>query len=331
MNIRDRKILTAFMILLGYACALTSCHREDNPAAPLQTDIPILMSASSEWPELTKAPVIGEKNIDGKEIYYRDLSFYVWGYYAAPENLVFEGTEVYYDTDIWTYDGDAKYWSIGNYSFAAIMSADEALYETVSCSFDEGVATFAFDPVYNLLEKQHDVMFALDNPEFTVDDMNSNDEKAVSFNFGPQLSMLSFTIQNNITSVSSAITVTSIEVAGLHSSAASWWSWSGGVWTYDGDPSSCSLDVSENVSENLLVFPEVASITVSVTYTEKLDGVENPTPEITKSTAPFEVTFVKGKRYTYPLTISNSEIILFEPSVTPWPEEVTEVGNITVK
>ena len=330
MNIRDRKILAAFMILLGYACALTSCHREDNPAAPLQTDIPILMSASSEWPELTKVPVIGEENIDGEEIDYRDLSFYVWGYYEpSPENLVFDGTEVYYVTDIWTYDGPAKYWSIGNYSFAAIMSA-EALGNSVSCSFDEGVATFAFDPAYNLLEEQHDVMFALDEPEFTVDDMNSNDEKAVTFNFGPQLSMLSFTIQNNITSVSSAITVISIEVAGLHSSAASW---SGGVWTYDGDPSSCSLDVSENVSENLLVFPEVDTpITVYVTYTEILDGVENPTPEITKSTAPFEVTLEKGKRYTYPLTISNSEIILFdEPSVTPWPDEATEVGNITVK
>ena len=340
MNIRDRKpLFPLVLLLLGSMSLLSSCHRDDDPVKnPLQTGIPIRLSATSDWPQLTRADVIDEDN-------YNEQTFAVWGLYQeAPDPLVFDGTSVWWDVEIgdsgaWTYESDeepVRYWSVGNYSFAAVMPSGALPVSEVSWE----PTTLTFDPSFDLSQNQRDIMIALAEEEYTTDDMSSDQTKSVTLSFGHQLSLLNFTVSNDIDE-NSTISIKSLRVYGLHSSASMWSSEDG--WYLDellSDPF-VSVPVTSDLEygdqpltliENLLAFPETdAQMIVEVTYTESWDGAENPTAEITKATAPISVSWEPAKVYTYPLTINKSEIIFInEPTVTEW-QDGGNAGGITIK
>lgn len=75
-------------------------------------------------------------------------------------------------------------------------------------------------------------------------------------------------------------------------------------------------------------------LTIEVVYTETWSGTESP--EIERK-AEIEITdakpWVAGLKYTYPLQVTKSGIILMsEPGVAPWPGNATQVGgDITIK
>lgn len=307
------------MILLGYACALTSCHREDNPAAPLQTDIPILMSASSEWPELTKVnpgQLIGDPAIDDKEELIGD-GIRLWAFLNSKSIFSdVEGSEkgiVALADDDYAYEPE-RYWQVGHYSFAAILPSSFFDGESCTCSIGEHDYSYVDDAAswtmnfgsegFNLAESQYDVMTAFEDRDFTEEDVNLINQDpdsevvlertTVNLDFSHQLALLNFNIKNEI-GENSIVNIKNVKVFGNHTTAYSLTN--EGVWNYGSDINEVvsdeekpffSADFENEDSgisvENLLVFPETeGSIKVSVTYIESLADITDEDGNLIKT------------------------------------------------
>ena len=230
MNIRDLMIYSKYLLLFGVVWALASCQREDKPLDVPEDGTPIELSASSEWPTLTKAtdgPINNLTNLvnDGIVVWAgwtkaaNDNSTFVGEYSTGATNLVFgeNGTKVYYDGSSWDYS-PKRFWHSGSYTFAAAVpaSAFNATYANagdlsgkaitgsiLSNNYKKLNLTFATD--FNLATNQKDIMVAFcEAPQSNSSSTVKNDK--ITFKFEDhQLAMV------NLQAKSSAATEVEIE------------------------------------------------------------------------------------------------------------------------
>ena len=327
------------MTLIGLLGILTSCHREEIPNDnPQQSGTPISFTPTSDWPTLTKSIITNEN--------YKDFNFNIWATseYSNKNFEVFEGEEIKHDgNDIWIpVSGVEKYWSLGKYDFIAVMpSGHVGTYSDGNLTLDFGDSGYQLGCTSENKDSQKDFLVAVAEDEFEQKHLNGEKKDPVSLKFFPQLSRINFTISNEIslTGLESEIIVTGFKIYGNHISAESWsndggWSFKELQGTSENPTpyfSASELSIEVNTKtvlvNDLLVFPEECSLSILVTYVEKVNGIESPA--VTKSSSvPIQCAWQSGNQYTYPLKVMNSGVVLMgEPSVNPWPEDVTQAGS----
>lgn len=173
MKMRISKYIS---VLLAFCIAVISCEREDGPAVQ-EDGRPIVFTAESEWPGITKADLADRDDLIAG-------GFRVWGnWHKDPDDNsgleykteIFgtEGTLVSYveDTDIMMPHKSAM-WHRGYYAFTAIYPDSFAGTATSTFSKTTGnetvlnysdVLTIAFGDGFNLAEEQTDLMYAFAN------------------------------------------------------------------------------------------------------------------------------------------------------------------------
>lgn len=350
MNIRDRKIYYALMTLIGLMGILTSCHREEIPNDPQQSQTPISFTPTSDWPTLTKAIYEDVTHLNGDGIV-------VWADLESTPVFGDNGTKAYYPD--WSYS-PAKYWtpSEHGYNFAAVLPAsifnashpEEDEIFGITGEFSDGELTLNFgDDGFDLNDnKQTDLMVAFAHQDYTSSDFtNGLTPGAVNFSFNHQLVQLKFQIKNLIeignTEITPSICLTKFSVSGFHSvvksavfteSSAEWTprnETEGDTCEYTGNPVIIDNGSSELIISSILAIPETScNLTVSVEHTEVLGDnsieYQSQSKSATISGGPWEA----GKTYVYPLKITKSGIIFLDPTVTDW-QPGGEVGNIEFK
>ena len=351
MNIRDRKIYYALMTLIGLMGILTSCHREEIPNDPQQSETPISFTPNSDWPTLTKSTIFDETGYlygepddlagDGIVVWGSVDGTYVFGENGTTAEHTPNGNSIVWD--YWT-TSEQKYWRPGTYTFASVLPASAFATvnpinttDTYTATWSNDYTTLSFNPAFNLSTDQIDLMIAHASKEYTSAHMNGTEEiGSVNLSFSHTLALLNITLTNGLGS-ESTITVNSIKLYGNHASASAYDSYDL-EWTFAQEAGSdnpyftkefteCNTSDTTPVSlmENLLVFPESTTLTIEVCYKENWKGVASK-PITRKAEVPVE--WSAGNQYTYPLKVTQSGVVLMgEPSVSPWPNDVTQAGN----
>ncbi len=329
---RALKTYLSIILLMGVGYVITSCQREDN-LFPQETDFPILVHASSEWPVIPKSPIEDESDLAGDGVVVwanNDISVNVFGQY---------GTKVYYVAGgNWTYS-PTRYWQMANYTFAAVAPASyfAPSYKNVGDSQNGSLRGFMEtdnsltidfgETGFDLNSTQADMMYTFEN----VDNLSGEGMGVVNIDLNHMFALLNIDFTSDTPDKS--FSIESITIYGNHKSvkgnltlngsAGDVETLRGRLWniTTVGDcyaqynrPGSenGAWDITSNIQsrlvEKLIVFPEnLASnpLHVKVVYNGGQERVINLTNE-----------WQMGKVYTYLLAVDGIEIN--DPIVTDW-------------
>ena len=229
-----------YLLLAGAMCAFASCQREDLPSE--QEGKAIELSASSEWPKISKAPIAAPVDL-------KDDGFVVWGYWkqditsasSKEDAAVFEtyGTRVSAGANTtnwtnlkwadlsWTYS-PVRYWFSGNYIFAALLPASAISVSTANTNGilavqNRASSSLVLDREYALGGKsvdgtelaagaQVDLMYA-----FSEVDNTEHQDATVNLNFKHLWAQVGFKLTYQDIKLES-ITVTQVKVYGMGNS-----------------------------------------------------------------------------------------------------------------
>jgi hypothetical protein len=267
--------------------------------------------------------------------------FGVYAYYT-PTNyssgssaLYMNNVEVQKVNTYWANSTTKYYWPKSGKLTFACYSPKEYGTGVASSSFERGIAFQGFATNTDI-SKQVDLL-ASD----LIKDQTS--EAAVSVQFRHLLSQIAFTVapaqsDYNTNSNLSGIKINSIKVAPFntvgdyHSTDGTYTngSWSGmsGKISYNLDILANAYDVNlsstsaVSVGAPIIVIPQTASniiINYSIILKDANGGTITDTKEVTGTWTPALTTWVKGKKYTYNITIGLDQI-MFAPSVADWTE-----------
>lgn len=237
MNISVMVTYFKYLLLAGAMCAFASCQREDLPSE--QEGKAIELSASSEWPKISKAPIAAPVDL-------KDDGFVVWGYWkqditsasSKEDAAVFEtnGTRVSAGANTtnwtnlkwadlsWTYS-PVRYWFSGNYIFAALLPASAISVNTANTNGilavqNRASSSLVLDREYALGGKsvdgtelaagaQVDLMYA-----FSEVDNTEHKDAIVNLNFKHLWAQVGFKLTYQDIKLES-ITVTQVKVYGM--------------------------------------------------------------------------------------------------------------------
>lgn len=318
---------------MGVGYVMTSCQREDD-LFPLETDFPILVHASSEWPEISKAPIVDASGLAGDGVV-------IWANNNISKNVFGQnGTKAYYSsTGNWNYS-PTRYWQMANYTFASVAPASyfSPTYKNASDTQNgtfkgtmgtDNSLTIAFGTTgLDLQNTQLDMMY-----KFTsVNNPAGEDKGAVNITLNHMFAQLNIVFTSDTPDKS--FNIESITIYGNHKSVKGNLTLNGNtgneqalrrclqdVTTFSGyyaqynRPSSNNDawniigNVQSRLVEKLIVFPEDLTqcpLSVKVVYNGGRERIIN------LSTNKWEM----GKVYTYLLAVDGIEI--GEPDVTDW-------------
>ena len=195
------KDLRYILILLTFCMAAISCKREDGPRYPAEgTGRPIVFTAVTEWPEMTKAVINTTDDI-------KDVGFRIWGNWrqdvdGKDKHAVFgtSGTDVSFRNNSWTCS-DEQSWYKGYYGFAAMLPASQftGTYTGNKLVLDPG------DSGLDLAATQTDLMYAFCNVDNT-----EGDASTVDLVFNHAFSLLDIRLKRN------GAFVTNVMLYGIH-------------------------------------------------------------------------------------------------------------------
>lgn len=318
---------------MGAGYVMTSCQREDD-LFPLETDFPILVQASSEWPVIPKAPIENVSGLAGDAVV-------IWANNNISKNVFGQnGTKAYYSaTGNWNYT-PTRYWQMANYIFAAVAPASyfSPTYKNASDSNNgsfkgtmgtDNSLTIAFGTTgLDLKNTQLDMMY-----KFTsVNNPAGEDQAAVNIILNHMFAQLN--IQFTSDTPDKSFNIESITIYGNHKSVKGNLTLNGntgneqalikclqdvttvsdfyaqynrpssnnGAWNITSNVQSCLV-------EKLIVFPENLTqnpLSVKVVYNGGKERIINLT----------NIEWQMGKVYTYLLAVDGIEI--GEPTVTNW-------------
>lgn len=330
---RALKTYLSIILLMGVGYVITSCQREDN-LFPQETDFPILVHASSEWPVIPKSPIEDESDLAGDGVIVwanNNISANVFGQY---------GTKAYYVAGgNWTYS-PTRYWQMANYTFAAVAPASyfAPSYKNVGDSQNGSLRGFMGtdnsltidfgETGFNLNSTQADMMYTFEN----VDNLSGEGMGVVNIDLNHMFALLNIDFTSDTPDKS--FSIESITIYGNHKSVKGNLTLNGntgneqalrgclqdvttvsGYYAQYNRPSSNNDawniigNVQSRLVEELIVFPEDLTqcpLFVKVVYNGGRERIIN------LSTNKWEM----GKVYTYLLAVDGIEI--GEPDVTDW-------------
>lgn len=217
-----RIIYIVSAVLLAYAASV-SCERVDRPVA--QGDgRPILFTADTEWPEITKATLYDRDDI-------MENGFKVWGnWHKDPE----DPASYTFDADIFGEEGTlvsrqeggdsmlpvkTAMWHRGYYCFAAVFP--KSFSGATTSSFSKATSgneytnelTVDFGNAgFNLAEEQTDLMYA-----FADVDNSANQASKVQMDFFHTFALLDIRLTHKGADGSEEVGVKSVSLYGIHS------------------------------------------------------------------------------------------------------------------
>ena len=170
------------------------------------------------------------------------------------------------------------------------------------------------------LSSELDIILANENVENAAGSVPGS----VALEFSHQLAKINFCIKNTDPR-NPTITIKDVSISGNKTVASGLNIGSQSTWIFSETESaaqsltianaSTSTDSYTETTGDFLVFPQMATLTVSVTYDDVLNGVT--TSDYEKS-ATITTTWVAGKIYSYQIKLSSDQIQFAEPKVTDW-------------
>lgn len=352
MNISVMVTYFKYLLLAGAMCAFASCQREDLPSE--QEGKAIELSATSDWPKFSKAPITDKDDLKGD-------GFVVWGC-RENDNAVFAqyGTKVSAvanaggNVDSWEYS-PVRYWFSGHYMFAALLPANAIALSAGgsgilaeregSISVSNGGTTYTnslrlkralalggktASATELAASDQPDLMYAFSNV-----DNSEHTDAAVNLNFKHLWAQLGFKLTyydikkesivinkvkvyglGNTLAANTVITDNeSSNISSIRTALAS-----AAKSTADAPFATFNLSVTANrgvevtLVDKLMVFPVNLSDMPVTVEISFKYGNNDMTMKGTINAG----EWVSGKRYVYPLEVGANSINFDEPTVTQW-------------
>ena len=357
MNISVMMTYFKYLLLMGIMCAFVSCQREALPSE-LPDGKAIELTASSDWPKFSKAPITGLNDLKGD-------GFVVWGAWEK-ETAVFgtygtkvsavTGTDGNVEADNWEYS-PVRYWFAGNYKFAALLPASAVALSTtgtgVLAVMNGYDSSLILDNSFTLGGKsvtgteladgdQVDLMYAFSN----VDNSGHKDAK-VNLVFKHLWAQVGFKLKY-LEYKGNPIVIDNVKIYGMGNTV----DFDGNVIVNDDETSNMSairtalsgavkstssnpfaiFNLSAEVGKNeevtlvdkLMVFPiDLTSMPVTVEVSFKYGNDYGN--ELTLRGSINSGEWISGKRYSYPLEVGANSINFGEPAVTDWVKESISV------
>lgn len=354
MNISEMMTYFKYFLLVGIMCAFVSCQREALPSE-LPDGKAIKLTASSDWPKFSKAPITGLNDLKGD-------GFVVWGawekdaaVFGAYGTIVsaVTGADGNVETDDWEYS-PVRYWFAGNYKFAALLPASAVALSTagtgVLAVMNGYSSSLILDKSFTLggksvtgteLERsaQVDLMYAFSN----VDNSGHKDAK-VNLVFKHLWAQVGFRLKY-LEYKGNPIEIDNVKIYGMGNTV----NFEGNVTISDNETSNMSAirtalssavkstpvnpfatfnlsakkvgkDEEVTLVDKLMVFPiDLASMPVTVEISFKYGNDYGN--ELTLRGNINSGEWMSGKRYTYPLEVGANSINFGEPAVTDWVKE----------
>lgn len=220
MKMRTSKYIS---VLLAFCIAVISCEREDGPAVQ-EDGRPIVFTAESEWPGITKTAVYDVETI-------REAGFRVWGsWHQDPEDQA----DYVFDADVFGEEGSVvsladngeslvpeedAMWHRGYYCFAAVFPKSfpgvttSSFSKTASGNEYTNELTVDFGNAgFNLAEEQIDLMYA-----FADVDNSANQASTVQMDFCHTFALLDIRLTHKGEDESEEVGVKSVSLYGIHS------------------------------------------------------------------------------------------------------------------
>lgn len=220
MKMRTSKYIS---VLLAFCIAVISCEREDGPAVQ-EDGRPIVFTAESEWPGITKTAVCDVETI-------REAGFRVWGsWHQDPEDQA----DYVFDANVFGEEGsvvslaengeslvpeEIAMWHRGYYCFAAVFPKSFPGVTTSSfsktASGNEYINELTVDfgnAGFNLAEEQIDLMYA-----FADVDNSANQASTVQMDFCHTFALLDIRLTHKGADGSEEVSVKSVSLYGIHS------------------------------------------------------------------------------------------------------------------
>lgn len=313
-----KNIFNILSILFGTVAVLTSCHREDIPCNEIEVgENPISFSTvyasldtkTDEANAGTTEPSITEFNVWASRTIGTDVDYGVLG--SAGQTVEYNS-----NLEAWTYS-PVRYWQEGSYDFLAVANTPESCTGILDVA---GLALSFGNDGWDITEDHSDIILANENVENAAGSVPGS----VALEFSHQLAKINFCIKNTDPR-NPTITIKDVSISGNKTVASGLNIGSQSTWIFPETESaaqsltianaSTSTDSYTETTGDFLVFPQMATLTVSVTYDDVLNGVT--TSDYEKS-ATITTTWVAGKIYSYQIKLSSDQIQFAEPKVTDW-------------
>lgn len=269
--------------------------------------------------------------------------FSVWGSYANSDGTlqkVFNGDNVYWSNNTWTYDA-TKYWNPGKtYNFFAVYPKAQ---NTVSLSDDGESYKLTFQ-----LPAKADVDLLAATSSITAEKDKEGNFSVVAFRFDHILSKININIQKNGANDKDKVIVRSVSVNNINKSGS--YNSKVGTWndfTIGSFSSSNNLNIELGVDDNgdcvsvpvisnLLLIPqkiEEESIQLSITYSIQDDkSIDLYTADAFIPNTNID-EWEKQKAYTYNVILGEAKnnILFGVPEVQDWIREKQVGGSVMIQ